>query len=322
MNILVTGSAGFIGFHLSKRLLELGHNVIGIDNLSDYYDVNLKLDRLQKLIEYHNTFTFLKIDISNTELIKELFKNYKFDRVINLAAQTGVRYSLINPHSYIQSNILGFLNILECCKNNNIEHLIFASSTSVYGSNIKVPFSVEDKTDSPVSLYAATKKSNELMAHSYSHPYKLPCTGLRFFSVYGPLGRPDVALFHFTKSILEDKEIEVYNYGIMKRDLTYIDDIVESIIRVLNLIPTGEIPFRVLNVGNDNPVELLGLIKLIEDTIGKKAKKKLVEMQPGDILNSWADVKELYELTGFKPITKIEEGVKKFYEWYKEYYQV
>lgn len=322
MNILVTGCAGFIGYHTSKRLLELGHSIIGIDNLSDYYDVNLKLDRLQKLRDLNKNFRFIKIDISDNGFVKWLFYNNKFDRVINLAAQTGVRYSLENPHSYIQSNILGFLNILEGCKNHKIKHLVFASSTSVYGANTKVPFSIEDKTDSPVSLYAATKKSNELMAHSYSHPYKLPCTGLRFFSVYGPWGRPDVALFHFTKSILEDKEIEVFNYGIMKRDLTYIDDIVEGIILVLNLIPDGEIPFRVLNIGNDNPVELLGLIQLIEDVIGKKAKKKLVEMQLGDILNSWADVKELYELTGFKPMTKIEEGVKKFYDWYKEYYKI
>jgi len=337
-NYLVTGCAGFIGFHLSKRLLDDGHDVVGIDNMNDYYDVSLKNARLD-IIKNYKKFKFYKIDIANLQAMEELFKeNSKtpFDAVINLAAQAGVRYSIKNPHVYITSNIVGFTNILECCRHNKINHLIFASSSSVYGMNAKMPFSVSDNVDHPVSLYAATKKANELMAHTYTHLYGLPCTGLRFFTVYGPWGRPDMALFLFTRAILEGKPIDVFNFGNMKRDFTYIDDIIEGVVRVMNKIPhpnnkwdrnnsdpgSSYAPYKLYNIGNNNPVELTKFIKILEDTIGKKAKTNMLPMQPGDVPITYADVDDLIKDVGFKPSTTIEEGIKKFVEWYKGYYKI
>ena len=333
MNYLVTGAAGFIGFHLSRRLLERGDSVIGIDNLNAYYDVNLKKARLCKL-EGIPKFTFHKLDLADREEVNRLFAENNFDCVVNLAAQAGVRYSLENPHAYIDCNIVGFLNILEGCRHNDIKHLVYASSSSVYGANTNMPFSVHHNVDHPVSLYAATKKSNELMAHTYSSLYKLPCTGLRFFTVYGPLGRPDMALFLFTKAILENKPIDVYNHGRMKRDFTYIDDIVEGVIRVSDKVPepnpdwngdkpdsaTSYAPYKLYNIGNNNPVELMKFIEVLEDCLGKKANKNLLPIQPGDVPETYADVDDLVNDVGFKPATSIEEGIKRFVEWYNEYY--
>ncbi len=333
MNYLVTGAAGFIGFHLSRRLLERGDSVIGIDNLNAYYDVNLKKARLCKL-EGIPGFTFHKLDLADREEVNRLFAENNFDCVVNLAAQAGVRYSLVNPHAYIDCNIVGFLNILEGCRHNDIKHLVYASSSSVYGANTSMPFSVHHNVDHPVSLYAATKKSNELMAHTYSSLYKLPCTGLRFFTVYGPLGRPDMALFLFTRAILENKPIDVYNHGRMKRDFTYIDDIVEGVIRVSDKVPepnpdwngdkpdsaTSYAPYKLYNIGNNNPVELMKFIEVLEDCLGKKANKNLLPIQPGDVPETYADVDDLVNDVGFKPATSIEEGIKRFVEWYNEYY--
>lgn len=333
MTYLITGAAGFIGFHLSKRLLAQGKSVVGIDNLNEYYDVNLKKTRLREL-EGNSEFTFYKLDLVDREGVEKFFSENKFDYVVNLAAQAGVRYSLTNPHAYIDCNIVGFLNILEGCRHNDVKHLVFASSSSVYGANTKMPFSVHHNVDHPVSLYAATKKSNELMAHTYSSLYKLPCTGIRFFTVYGPLGRPDMALFLFTRAILENKPIDVFNHGKMKRDFTYIDDIVEGVDRLIDKIPepnpdwggddpdsaTSYAPYRLYNIGNNNPVELMKFIGVLEDCLGRKAKKNLLPMQPGDVPETYADVDDLIKDVGFKPATPIEEGIKKFVEWYREYY--
>jgi UDP-glucuronate 4-epimerase len=333
MTYLITGAAGFIGYHLSRRLLEQGIRVVGIDNLNEYYDVNLKKTRLRKL-EENPEFTFYKLDLGDRKEIEKLFSENKFDYVVNLAAQAGVRYSLIDPHAYIESNIAGFLNILEGCRHADIKHLVFASSSSVYGANTKIPFSVHHNVDHPVSLYAATKKSNELMAHTYSSLYKLPCTGLRLFTVYGPLGRPDMAYFLFTRAILENKPIDVFNHGKMRRDFTYIDDIVEGLIRVIINIPapgkgwnrdnpdpaTSYAPYRMYNIGNNNPVELMKFIGVLEDCLGRKAEKNLLPMQPGEVPETYADVDDLVNDVGFKPSTPIEEGIKKFVEWYLGYY--
>jgi UDP-glucuronate 4-epimerase len=332
MKYLITGAAGFIGFHLSKRLLEQGNSVVGIDNLNEYYDVNLKKVRLNEL-KGDLEFTFHKLDLVDRKGIEKLFSEDNFDCVVNLAAQAGVRYSLENPHVYVDSNIVGFLNILEGCRNNDIKHLVFASSSSVYGANTTMPFSVHHNVDHPISLYAATKKSNELMAHAYSSLYKLPCTGLRFFTVYGPLGRPDMALFLFTKAILENRPIDVFNQGKMKRDFTYIDDIVEGVVRVTVNIPapntgwnsdnpdpaTSYAPYRIYNIGNNNPIELMKLIEVLEGCLGKKAEKNLLPMQPGDVHETCADVDDLINI-GFKLSTPIEKGIKEFVEWYLGYY--
>lgn len=332
---LVTGAAGFIGFHLCKRLLEEGCSVIGIDNLNDYYDINLKKSRLE-IIEAYDKFKFYKINLEDKEALEEIFESQKIDIVVNLAAQAGVRYSITNPDAYIQSNIVGFLNILEVCRHNNIEHLVYASSSSVYGMNEEMPFSTSHNVDHPISLYAATKKSNELMAHTYSHLYNLPTTGLRFFTVYGPWGRPDMALFLFTDAIINDKPIKVFNNGNMKRDFTYIDDIVEGIIRLLNNPPnenkkwdkikadpgTSSAPYKVYNIGNNKPVELMDYIGAIEKYLGKEAKKEYLPLQDGDVPMTYADVDDLIEDIGFKPNTSIDEGIDRFVQWYKEYYGV
>ena len=331
--ILVTGAAGFIGFSLAKRLIERGDEVVGVDNLNDYYDVNLKKARLAQL-EGRQGFRFVKISLEDREGILSLFKEERFDKAINLAAQAGVRYSLINPYSYIDSNIVGFINLLEGCRHNGVKHFVFASSSSVYGANTKMPFSVHDNVDHPVSLYAATKKANELMAHTYSHLYQLPCTGLRFFTVYGPWGRPDMALFLFTKAILEGRPIDVFNYGKMQRDFTYIDDIVEGVIRVADNIPQPDLkwsgdrpdpgasraPYRIYNIGNNNPVELMRFIEVLEKALGKEAAKNLLPLQLGDVPATYADVDDLIRDVGFKPATSIEDGIKRFVEWYKDYF--
>jgi UDP-glucuronate 4-epimerase len=333
--ILVTGAAGFIGFHLSKRLSKKGWDVVGLDNINDYYDVNLKKERL-KLLKENKNFSFYKIDLIDKKKIDDLFKKEKFDYVVNLAAQAGVRYSLINPYAYINSNITGFLNILEACRAYPVKHLVYASSSSVYGANTKMPFSTHHNVDHPVSLYAATKKSNELMAHTYSNLYKIPTTGLRFFTVYGPWGRPDMALFSFTKDILAGKPIDVYNNGKMRRDFTYIDDIVKGIEKLLPKVSkpnpnwngkspdtaTSFAPYRVFNIGNNKPVQLLRFISVLEKSLGKKAVKNLMPIQPGDVPATYADVDDLTRVTGFKPSTSIEEGIGKFIDWYREYYQV
>jgi len=336
-NILITGAAGFIGFHLSRRLLDEGNDVVGIDSVNDYYDVNLKLARLAILQKYSN-FNFHKIDIADLHAMEVLFANQRktaFDIVINLAAQAGVRYSLKNPHSYISSNIVGFTNILECCRHNKVKHLVFASSSSIYGLNDKIPFSVSDNVDHPVSLYAASKKANELMAHTYAHLYGLPCTGLRFFTVYGPWGRPDMAYFSFTKAIIEGKPIDVFNFGDMKRDFTYIDDIIEGVVRVMNKIPrpnpdwdrtnpdpgSSYAPYKLYNIGNNNPVELIKFIEVLETTLGKKVHKNMLPMQLGDVLVTYANVDDLMNDVGFKPSTTLEEGIKKFVAWYVGYYK-
>ncbi len=335
--ILITGCAGFIGFHLTHRLLKEKGNIpiIGIDNLSPYYSVDLKKDRLSILKDYSNFF-FYEISLEDKGAVEKIFSSHSISHVVNLAAQAGVRYSLTNPHSYIESNIVGFLNILENCKEKGITHLVFASSSSVYGLNTKMPFSVHHNVDHPISLYAATKKANELMAHTYSYLYNLPCTGLRFFTVYGPWGRPDMALFKFTKAILEDRPIDVYNFGKMERDFTYIDDIVEGVVRVMEKIPepnkkwsgdspdpsSSPAPYRLYNIGNNNSVSLMRFIEVIEDTLGKKAKKNFLPLQAGDVPKTYADIKDLMEDVGFKPSTPIEVGIPNFIKWYREYYQL
>ncbi|BAQ65349.1 NAD-dependent epimerase [Geminocystis sp. NIES-3709] len=319
--ILVTGAAGFIGFHLSQSLVKQNNQVIGIDNLNDYYDVSLKKARLQELEKLDN-FQFHFMDLHDRNSIDKLFKQEKFDIVVNLAAQAGVRYSLENPHVYAESNVVGFLNILEGCRHNPVKHLVFASSSSVYGMNSKIPFSTNDPVDCPVSLYAATKRANELMAYTYSHLYKIPSTGLRFFTVYGPWGRPDMALFLFTKAILGEKPIRVFNYGKMQRDFTYIDDIVVGIEKVMEKIPSGVPPYKLYNIGNNQPVELLHLIEVIEKSLRKTAIKEFLPMQPGDVLTTYADVDDLITDVGFSPKTPIEKGVEKFVNWYRNYYQV
>ena len=327
MTILVTGVAGFIGFFVSKRLLELGFSVYGIDSINGYYDPRLKLDRLNQLID-KSDFTFSKVDISDRSAVEQLFAKQRFHSVIHLAAQAGVRYSLENPVAYSNSNLSGFLNVLEGCRSQRIEHLVFASSSSVYGSNKKVPFSVEDNVDRPVSLYAATKKANELMAHAYSHLYQIPMTGLRFFTVYGPWGRPDMAYFKFVDAIANNRPIEVYNYGKMKRDFTYIDDIVEGIVRILPQPPTpttlpnsnSNAPYKIYNIGNHQPVELLKFIEIIESELGMVAEKIMKPMQPGDVPTTYADVDELMRDVRFCPSTPLEVGIKKFVAWYLSYY--
>jgi UDP-glucuronate 4-epimerase len=332
--ILITGAAGFIGYHLTQKVVKLGYSVTGIDNLNDYYDVSLKRSRLRILKSTQN-FQFQEIELSNNKAIKNLFSENRFSCVINLAAQAGVRYSLINPYAYLESNLHGFLNILEGCRHHKIGHLIYASSSSVYGANKKMPFSVHDNVDHPISLYAASKKANELMAHTYSALYNLPTTGLRFFTVYGPFGRPDMALFLFTKAIIEGKPIDVYNHGKMKRDFTYVDDIVEAITRLIPRIPAPDAtwnglqpdpsssfaPYRVFNIGNNKPVELLRFIEIIEEKVGKKAIKNFLSIQDGDVPETFADVEDLMREVGFKPSTPIEEGVSKFVDWYQDYYK-
>ena len=333
--ILVTGAAGFIGFHLCQRLLARGDQVVGLDNLNDYYDVSLKQARLEQL-EGQAGFRFVRLDLADRAGIAALFAAEGFDKVVNLAAQAGVRYSLENPHAYVDSNLVGFINILEGCRHHAVKHLVYASSSSVYGANTRMPFSVHHNVDHPLSLYAATKKANELMAHTYAHLYGLPCTGLRFFTVYGPWGRPDMALFLFTKAILEGRPIDVYNYGKMRRDFTFVDDIVEGVIRVTDRIApanpewngdlpdpgTSAAPYRLYNIGNNNPVELMDLIGTLEKALGKKAEKNLLPIQPGDVPATYADVEALTADVGFKPATPIEVGVGRFVDWYRNYYQV
>ncbi|PZL94952.1 protein CapI [Pantoea graminicola] len=335
MNFLVTGAAGFIGFHVSQRLLAAGHQVVGIDNLNDYYDVNLKHARLN-LINTDPGFTFIEMDLADRDAMASLFDQHAFQRVIHLGAQAGVRYSIENPHAYADANLIGHLNILEGCRHNKIEHLLYASSSSVYGLNRKMPFSTEDSVDHPVSLYAATKKANELMSHTYSHLYQLPTTGLRFFTVYGPWGRPDMALFKFTRAMIAGEAIDVYNQGQMKRDFTYIDDIAEAIVRLQAVIPqqddnwtvetgspaTSSAPYRVYNIGNSQPVTLMNYIEALEKALGITAKKNLMPMQPGDVLETSADTEALFKAIGFKPRTGVEEGVKNFVEWYRDFYRV
>lgn len=333
MKVLITGTAGFIGNNLALRLLERGDEVIGIDNLNDYYDVSLKEARLAR-IKDHANFTEVRINIEDREAMEATFKKHKPQRVVNLAAQAGVRYSLINPYAYIDSNIMGFTNILEGCRHNEVEHLVYASSSSVYGANESMPFSVHDNVDHPVSLYAASKKSNELMAHTYSHLFNVPTTGLRFFTVYGPWGRPDMALFMFTKNILEGQPIDVFNHGKHKRDFTYIDDIVEGVIRTLDHTAepnpnwtgaepdtaTSKAPYRIYNIGNNQPVELMRYIEVIEECVGKKAEKNFLPLQPGDVPATYANVDALMNDVGFKPETSIETGIANFVEWYKDFY--
>ena len=327
MKVLVTGAAGFIGFHLTLALLERGDEVVGVDNLNDYYDPQLKQDRLD-VIDTHeraNAFTFLKEDIADRDAMAALFKSYSFDVVVNLAAQAGVRYSLENPNAYVDSNLVGFVNILEGCRHSNVGHLVYASSSSVYGMNVKQPFSVEDRVDHPISLYAATKKSNELMAHTYSHLFKIPTTGLRFFTVYGPYGRPDMAYYKFTKAIINGNPIDVYNNGDMKRDFTYIDDIIEGVMRVMDRAPgSGEnplsevdAPYKLYNIGNNNPVALSFFIQAIESACGEKAVKNLLPMQAGDVPLTYADIATLKKDLGFQPTTEIIEGLHKFVSWFK-----
>jgi len=334
-SILVTGAAGFIGFHVAKRLLDRGDHVIGLDNVNEYYDVRLKEARLAQLMP-HQRFSFIKLDLANRSGMRDLFADEPIRRVVHLAAQAGVRYSLVNPHAYTESNIEGFMNVLEGCRHNNIEHLVYASSSSVYGGNTHMPFSIHDNVDHPVSLYAASKKANELMAHCYAHLYRLPCTGLRFFTVYGPWGRPDMALFIFTKAILERTPIEVFNHGKMKRDFTYVDDIVEGVIRTLDHTATADLswtgdkpdpgtssaPARVYNIGNHQPVELRHFITVLEKAIGKTAEKKLMPLQLGDVPATYADIDDLARDVKFKPATTIEEGIPRFVKWYREFYRV
>ncbi|WP_368885029.1 NAD-dependent epimerase [Providencia vermicola] len=332
MKYLITGCAGFIGFHLSKYLLNHCHKVVGIDNINNYYDIDLKNNRLSILNESSN-FSFLKADITDKQRIVELFKNEKFDKVIHLAAQAGVRYSLQNPFAYADSNLSGHLAILEGCRQANVKHLVYASSSSVYGMSEQTPFSTDMPTDHPVSLYAATKKANELMAHSYSHLYQLPTTGLRFFTVYGPWGRPDMALFKFTKAILAGEPIDVYNNGNLSRDFTFIDDIVEGIIRISDIIPQADpengslspaqsrAPYRLYNIGNGQPVKLTDFITALEKSLGKKAIKNFLPMQAGDVYTTWADTEDLFKVTGYRPQVSIEQGVQAFVDWYQSYYK-
>jgi UDP-glucuronate 4-epimerase len=330
MKILLTGAAGFIGYHVTRRLLDLGHTVIGIDNLNDYYDVSLKTARLAKL--HHANFSFHQTNLADSTAIAALFAQEQFQRVIHLAAQAGVRYSITNPMAYVESNVTGTTNILEGCRHHAIEHLLYASSSSVYGLNSEVPYSTHHNVDHPVSLYAATKKSNELFAHTYSHLFSLPTTGLRFFTVYGPMGRPDMAYFKFTKAILADEAIDVYNHGQLARDFTYIDDIAEAIVRLLDVIPqadptndnsdpsSGAAPYRIYNIGNNNPVSLLDFISTLENVIGKKARTNLLPMQAGDVLQTYADISDLQRAIGFAPRTSLHDGLSSFYDWYRSYY--
>jgi UDP-glucuronate 4-epimerase len=334
MQILVTGAAGFVGFHLSQRLLSENHQVIGIDNLNDYYEVTLKEDRLAQLKDRDN-FTFHKLDLADRDGIDKLFDRYQIEMVVNLAAQAGVRYSIQNPRAYIDSNLNGFGNILEGCRHHHVQHLVYASSSSVYGANTKIPFSVRDNVDRPISLYAATKKANELMAHTYSHLYQIPTTGLRFFTVYGPWGRPDMAPMLFTKAILAGKPIDVFNYGKMQRDFTYVDDIIEGVVRVMHKIPQpnpdlvedipdpaiSKAPYRIYNIGNNQPIELMYFIEVLEKCLGIEAQKNILPMQPGDVPRTYADVSDLVRDVGFKPDTSIEVGVARFVDWYRSYYQ-
>jgi UDP-glucuronate 4-epimerase len=334
MKILLTGAAGFIGSTTAHRLLARGDEVVGLDNLNDYYDVQLKQDRLARLTQ-HPGFRFVKMDVGDRSGMQTLFEAERFDRVIHLAAQAGVRYSLKNPHAYIDSNIVGFTNILEGCRHSQVQHLVYASSSSVYGGNTRLPFSEHDSVDHPVSMYAATKKANELMAHTYSHLFRLPTTGLRFFTVYGPWGRPDMALFLFTQAILEGRAIDVFNHGQMQRDFTFVDDIVEGVVRVLDrpaeVDPgfvsdtpdpgTSNAPYRVFNIGNNDPVPLLDFIAAIEDALGIPAKKNLLPLQPGDVPATYANVDALRDWTGFTPATPIRAGVQRFIDWYREYYR-
>ncbi|MGG8468936.1 NAD-dependent epimerase [Rahnella sp. PAMC25617] len=335
MKYLVTGAAGFIGFYVSQRLLAAGHSVVGIDNLNDYYDVSLKLARLAQL-ENKDGFEFIKLDLADREGMAALFAGQRFERVIHLAAQAGVRYSIENPLAYADSNLVGFVNILEGCRHNKVGHLLYASSSSVYGLNKKQPFSTDDSVDHPVSLYAATKKANELMAHTYSHLYGLPTTGLRFFTVYGPWGRPDMALFKFTKAMLAGQSIDVYNHGEMRRDFTYIDDIAEAIVRLQDVIPQSDpdwtveqgspasssAPYCVYNIGNNNPVKLMAYISALEKALGMEAVKNMLPMQPGDVHETSADTQPLSQAIGFAPETSVEQGVQKFVDWYRDFYQV
>jgi len=339
MKVLVTGAAGFIGFYTSQVLLSKGHTVVGLDNINDYYDINLKFARLKELgvdrsdAETFNTickskndkFSFVRMNLEDREALPKLFKSENFDVVCNLAAQAGVRYSIENPETYIDSNLVGFLNILECCRHNTIKHLVYASSSSVYGLNEKIPFSTEDNVDYPISLYAATKKSNELMAHTYSHLFKIPTTGLRFFTVYGPWGRPDMAMFLFTDAIVNDRPIKVFNHGKMERDFTYVDDIVEGVVRIIEKSPQQRIDtnalYKVYNIGNNNSVKLLDFIKEIEVNLDKVAAKDMMPMQPGDVERTWADVDQLIKDYDYSPNTSIKEGVKAFIDWFKEYYK-
>ena len=335
MKILVTGTAGFIGSHLAQRLLERGDEVVGIDNLNDYYDPRLKQARLEQFTAHHN-FRFTQASLEDRAAVERAFAEFAPERVVNLAAQAGVRYSLENPQAYIDSNIVGFLNILEACRHHGVEHLVYASSSSVYGANRKLPFSVEDPVDHPVSLYAASKKANELMAHTYSHLFALPTTGLRFFTVYGPWGRPDMALFLFTRKILAGEPIDIFNHGRHTRDFTYIDDIVEGVVRTLDRVPgadpahnplaptpaSSSAPYRVYNIGNHQPVQLLRYIEVLEDCLGRKAERRLLPLQPGDVPDTYADVDALHRDTGYSPSTTIEVGVSRFVEWYRAFYRV
>jgi len=333
--VLVTGSAGFIGFHLCKKLLDNNIEVAGLDNLNPYYDPGLKKARLAQLTP-NQLYTHVDLDLADRKGMAQLFSKHSFDAVVNLAAQAGVRYSLENPHSYVDTNIVGFVNLLEGCRHSGVKHFVFASSSSVYGANTRMPFSVHDNVDHPVSLYAASKKSNELMAHTYAHLFGLAVTGLRFFTVYGPWGRPDMALFLFTKAILEDRPIDVFNHGRMVRDFTYIDDIVEGVYRVIHHKPeanpdwnsdkpdpaTSKCPYRIYNIGNNQKVDLMRYIEVLEECLGKKAEKNMLPMQPGDVPATYADVDDLVRDVGFKPDTPIEEGIKRFVEWYKRYYKI
>ena len=338
MKILVTGAAGFIGFFTSRVLAEKGHDVIGLDNINDYYDINLKYSRLKELgiereyAEEFNklsssdklNFSFVRMNLEDREGLPKLFENEKFDVVCNLAAQAGVRYSLENPNTYVDSNLVGFVNVLECCRHNNIKHLVYASSSSVYGLNEKIPFSTDDNVDHPISLYAATKKSNELMAHTYSHLFNIPTTGLRFFTVYGPWGRPDMAMFLFTDAIINDRPIKVFNHGKMERDFTYVDDIVEGVIRICENSTKPRLknnsPYKVYNIGNNNSVKLMDFIEEIEYNLKKVAKKEMLPIQPGDVEKTWANVNELIKDYDYQPNTPIKEGVKSFIDWFKNYY--
>ena len=333
MKILVTGCAGFIGMHVAQRLLERGVEVVGIDNLNDYYDPSLKSARLAQL-QHRSRFRFHRLDIADGQAVNGLFASERLSRVVHLAAQAGVRYSLLNPQAYVNSNVTGFLNVLEACRHNGCEHLIFASTSSVYGANRKLPFSEHDNTDHPVSLYAATKKANELMAHTYSHLFALPVTGLRFFTVYGPWGRPDMSAALFTRAILEGRPIDVFNHGDMERDFTYVDDIVEGVVRILDVVPEGDpgadmtrpdpassyAPYRLYNIGNNQPVKLTRFIETLEAALGRKAQMNLLPMQPGDVPTTYADVGDLGRAIGFRPSTPLEVGIARYVKWYREYY--